>query len=93
MDLQALSVRMESDGDKRAKEMNCLVEEMKSMQSIEGLVGEGLFYKDFKKFVIETHEHKESIFEDMSKLLDMRVKELTKKSTTGLEKTKDDLME
>ena len=93
MDLQALSVRMESDGDKRAKEMNCLVEEMKSMQSIEGLVGEGLFYKDFKKFVIETHEHKESIFEDMSKLLDMRVKELAKKSTTGLEKTKDDLLE
>ena len=93
MDLQALSVRMESDGDKRAKEMNSLVEEMKSMQSIEGLVGEGLFYKDFKKFVIETHEHKESIFEDMSKLLDMRVKELAKKSTTGLEKTKDDLLE
>ena len=93
MDLQALSVRMESDGDRRAKEMNSLVEEMKSMQSIEGLVGEGLFYKDFKKFVIETHEHKESIFEDMSKLLDMRVKELAKKSTTGLEKTKDDLLE
>ena len=93
MDLQALSVRMESDGDKRAKEMNSLVEEMKSMQSIEGLVGEGLFYKDFKKFVIETHEHKESIFEDMSKLLDMSVKELAKKSTTGLEKTKDDLLE
>ena len=63
--MQALSVRMESEGDKRAKEMNTLVEEMKEMQKIEGLVGEGQFYKDFKKFVIETHEHKESIFEDM----------------------------
>ena len=60
---------------------------------IDGLVGEGLVYRDFKRFVVETHDHKESIFDDMAKLLDMRIKELAKKSSANLDTQKNETLE
>ena len=45
---------------------------------MEGLVGgnESPVYKDIKVFMTQVHEHKESIFDDIVKLYDLKLREL-----------------
>ena len=90
--MQKLSDKMEKDGARRAKESEEVVKDIKSSFIVPGIIGDGLPYPDFKKFVMEVHEHKESSFEDVSKLLDMRIKDLQKKTTKSADEQKKDLM-
>jgi hypothetical protein len=81
--MQRLSEKMEKEGAKRAQESAEVVRDIKTSFIVPGIIGDGLPYPDFKKFVMEVHEHKESSFEDVSKLLDMRIKDLQKKTVKG----------
>ena len=90
--MQALATRMESEGNDRTLALDKLVDDMKQQMIIDGLMGEGCDYKDFKHFAKEVHEHKESVHEDIFRVNEIKLKALEKKINTSLTTQNDDLM-